>query len=190
MTDISAENPGITARLKTEIVANMHPTLSAFYIWITRSLDGVPKNFSGTITLPDGLESVNAFELIDSDTWSVEGNTLTFSISSSMGFLGPVKHIVIIPTEGSETLVANVQIENGTRQDLFFPYGNRTPAESSEVTVRLSDYPLGFDLPYSYNQDFEGFYIWGTRKIELGNDSVELDEQTREQLRSLGYLGQ
>ena len=188
LTDISSENVEITNRLRTGIISNTLPNLSAFYIWITRSMDEIPKKFEGTLTLPDGIESVNAFEFVDGDTWTLEGDMIRFSISSSQGFLGPVKHMVIIPSEGSETLTATVIIENGNRQDLFFPYGNRTPAESSQVTVELGDFPLGFNLPYSSDQNFEGFYIWGTRQFDLMQDGVELDEETREQLRSLGYI--
>ncbi|MCX6645658.1 MAG: sulfatase [bacterium] len=188
LTDISADNTDITMHLEADIIANMHPSLSAFYIWVTRSLESDSKLYTGTITLPDGIDSVEALEFAEGDTWSLDGNVLTFSISSSQTFLGPVKHIVITPSEGSETLVASIQVQGGNISDLFFPYGDRTPAESGDVTVHLSDYPFGFNLPYSADQDFEGFYIWGTKQFDISGNGVELNEETRAQLRSLGYL--
>ena len=186
--DISADNDEITSRMAADIIANMHPTIDAFYIWVTRSLESESKIWTGTLTIPGGIDSVEALEFAEDDTWSVDGNTISFSISSSQGFLGPVKHMVILPSQGSDTLEASVEVIGGSISELFFPYGDRTPAESGEITVRLSDYPFGFNLPYSADVDFEGFYIWGTQRFDIGENSVELNEETMEQLRSLGYI--
>lgn len=185
--DISLANAELTNRLRSEIITNMLPTQSAFYIWITRSQDDVEKIYSGSLTVPDGLDDVKLFGLSDEDTWSLEGNTLTFTIKSASRALGPSKNIAIIPSIGSETLTASVEVNGEFRPDLFYPFGDRTQAESSEVTVTFDDYPLGMSLPYSHNVDFEGFYIWGVRGSYQEENRIELGEETKAQLRAIGY---
>ncbi len=188
--DISLANADLTNRLKSEIITNMLPTQSAFYIWITRSQDDVEKIYSGSLTVPDGLDDMKLFGLSDEDTWSLEGNTLTFTIKSASQALGPSKNIAIIPSIGSETLTASVEVNGEFRPDLFYPFGDRTQAESREVTVTLDDYPLGMNLPYSRDVDFEGFYIWGVRGSHQEENRVELGEETKAQLRAIGYTDQ
>ncbi|MCK4721552.1 hypothetical protein KAU08_12865, partial [bacterium] len=188
--DISLANADLTNRLKSEIITNMLPTQSAFYIWITRSQDDVEKIYSGSLTVPDGLDDMKLFGLSDEDTWSLEGNTLTFTIKSASQALGPSKNIAIIPSIGSETLTALVEVNGEFRPDLFYPFGDRTQAESREVTVTLDDYPLGMNLPYSRDVDFEGFYIWGVRGSHQEENRVELGEETKAQLRAIGYTDQ
>lgn len=186
-TDISSEEPDITRRLADSIIHTMRSSDTAFHIWITRGFNDDVHRFTGTITVPGGIDLVRSFRLKDIDHYEIDGNTVTFDIYSAEERLGPNKHLLIIPSIDSETMEVTIQVDGEETSDRFFPYGTMTPEPSNHAIVNLGDFPLGADLPISPEQNPSACYLWGTRSFNtmeaLGNNP-----ETLEQLRALGYI--
>jgi hypothetical protein len=54
--------------------------------------------------------------------------------------------------------------------------------------VRIDDFPLGPDLSLAFEEYPAACYLWGTRGYDDEESLAELDAETIEQLRALGYL--
>jgi arylsulfatase A-like enzyme len=187
MNDISGDESELTAELSGEIVSAMRPSQTAFHVWMTRSYREPRARFTGTLRVPGGIKEVTAFQLTDEDSYTVEGDTLTFDVMSALELLGPNKHFVIVPVEGADTLEATILINGEVRPDRFFPYGNRTPEPSCTATVKIGDFPLGTALPYAIEEFPATFYLWGVVGYDGEESPSDMDTETLEQLRSLGY---
>jgi len=188
--DVSEAHTELTRDLSDAIIAAMIPEQTAFHIWITRSYGETPKVFSGTFRVPGGIERVYDFKLSGDDHYAVQGDTVSFSIASSYETLGPNKHLLIVPAEGADVLEATVYVDGQIQPDRFFPYGSRTPEPSGSATVRIDDFALGPNLPLAIEEYPSGLYVWAVRGYGREEGKGELDEQTREQLRALGYLNE
>jgi len=187
-TDISADHPDIVARLTREIVSSMLPDQTAFHVWITRGYREAPHEFSGTIHVPGGIEEVTAFRLDQGDVYNIDGDTISFTIKSSQVMLGPNKHIMIIPSDGAESMEVSVLVDGLIQNDRFFPYGSRESEPSCTAAVHIDDFPLGTSLPLAIEEYPAGCYLWGQMGYDLDDESIEMDNEMREQLRALGYL--
>ncbi len=186
--NISEEHPDLVNHLSTEIVTSMLPDQTAFHVWITRSYREAIREFTGTIRIPGGIDHVKAFKLSKDDYYLVEGDTVTFSITSSLEMLGPNKHLLIVPAGNADTLDAEILVDGRVQPDRFFPYGSRTPEPSCRAVVSVDDFPLGPSLPLAIEEYPAGCYIWGVRGYDRDDDEFSLDEETEEQLRALGYI--
>ncbi len=185
--DLSAAEPEIIDRLRTEIVVAMRPSQTAFHVWITRSYLEEPATFNGTIRFPGGFDSVDAFLLGEDDEYSIEGDTITFEITSSLQLLGPNKHLLIRPSRDSTILEATLLVNGRAEPERFYPYGTRTPEPSGSAVISIYDFPLGTTLPYAIEDHPASCYIWGVQGYDHEDEVVDLDEKTIEQLRALGY---
>lgn len=187
--DLGAEDKATTRQMSERIAGAMIPEQTGLHIWITRSYNEAPQTFTGTLRVPGGIERVVAFRLLGGDSYEVKDDTITFSITSSLELLGPNKHLLIIPAKGADTLEASILVGGQVRPDRFFPYGIDRPEPSCAATVNIRDFPLGPELPLSIEENPAGCYIWGVRGFDSESDRVTLDQETKDQLRSLGYLG-
>jgi hypothetical protein len=187
-TDISGQYPDLTQQLSRSIALAMLPQETALHVWITRGYNGDSQRFTGTIRIEGGIQSVQAFLLTENDTYKVEGDTVTFDIWSSVVTLGPNKHLCIIPATGAQTVHASVHVGGAIGLDRFFPYGTDEQVPSGEATINFNDYPLGPNLPLAMEEYPASCYLWGVRGRDRQEPGVQLDEQTKEQLRALGYV--
>lgn len=187
LTDISSYHPEIASNLTGEMTLAMMPSDTEFHLWITRGHGDVRHLFTGTISLPGGLDSVRGFRLEDDDWYEIDGSTIRFEILSGNDILGPNKHLLIIPSVGSDTLEITVEIDGETSGDRFFPYGTYDFEPTYHATVSLDDFPLGADLPLTEEERPAVCYLWGSRGFTSA-DRAAHSEETLEQLRSLGYI--
>jgi len=188
MEDISESSRDVAQRLAGEILASTMPEQTAFHLWVTRSYIREPHRFTGTLRVPGGIERVDAYRLEDGDSYTVEGNTITFDISCTLGPLEPNKHLAIVPAHGADTLEATVRVDGEISPDRFFPHGFEIPEPSGSSTIRIHDFPLGPYFPSAWEEDPSACYIWGAAGQDGEETLAELDPQTVDQLRSLGYL--
>ncbi len=188
--DVRELNTDVTMRLAEAIAGTMLPDQTAFHVWITVSHNETPRRFTGTLRVPGGIESVQDFLLARDDHFAIEGETLTFDLSSRNDNLGLYRHLLIIPAEDAETLEATVRVNGAIDPMRFFPYGLRIPEPSGSATVQIDDFPLGPDLPQALEKLPAACYIWGVRGYASEVTRVEHDPITLEQLRALGYAAQ
>ncbi len=186
--DISAEHVDLVSRLAGEVVMAMLPEETAFHLWITRGYGEAPARFTGTVRVPGGIIKVFPFQLTEHDEYVVEGDTITFDITSAIEKLGPNKHLLILPAEGAYTLEASVRVNGRVQPDRFYPYGTRSPEPTGSATISIDDFPLGLNLPLAFEALPASCYIWAVRGHDQTEDAAELDTETIEQLRALGYL--
>ncbi len=186
--DINAQNTDLVDRLLIEIVSAMHPRETALHLWITQSFNEAPCRFTGTIRIPGGIEEVQAYHLTEKDSYTLEGDTIRFDIISPLKQIGPNKHIVIIPAHGAEAAEVSVLVNGRVQPDRFYPYGTRTPEPTGSATVRMDDFPLGTYQPLEIEERPAACYVWGVRGYDQEDTPAELDAETLEQLRAIGYF--
>jgi len=186
--DISESHPEVAERLSHEMVSAMLPEQNTWHVWITGGHGDSPHVFTGTLRVPGGFRCVQSFNLTQTDNYAVHEDRILFSITSSVSELGLLKHLIITPNPGADTLEASVQVDGRVDPERFFPYGSRRAEPSGSATVLLGDFPLGAHLPLSMQGYPAACYLWGLRGIESEEDRAELDAETRAQLRALGYI--
>jgi hypothetical protein len=187
-TDIAGQFPDLSRDLSRSIALAMRPDKTAIYLWVTRSIQEAQKRFTGTVRVEGGIENVEAFLLEKGDTYQVNGDTVTFDITSASTVLGPNKHLTITPAKGANLIYSSVRVDGKIAPDRYFPHGNFTQEPTGEATVSLDDYPIGPDLPITMEESPSMFFLWGVRGQDREANGVELDEQTKAQLKSLGYV--
>lgn len=187
LKDISSEKPEICDMLVQKILTNMKISQTAFHVWLTRSYKEPVQEFSGSILVTGGIKEIKGF-LLDKDTdkYHIEGNLVTFNFKTTVSIIGPNKHLLIVPEDPYAPISVSIRVNGMIEPNRLFPYGTPTPEPSCEATVRLSDYPLGADLPLAIEEVPARIYLWGS--IASDESQIKLDEQTREQLKSLGYV--
>ena len=166
----------------------MRSSDTAFHVWITRGFgDTSLHEFTGTINVPGGFESVKGFRLNENDSYEVDGNTITFKITNEEESIGPNKHLLIVPSEGSDTIEAAILVDGKIEDERFYPYGTLESEPTCAATMKLTDFPLGADLPLSYLGKPAACYLWATRGYDQMESTID-DIRALEELRSVGYL--
>jgi len=186
--NIYEDKRDIAETLAKVITLRMRPEESTFHVWITRSYKEPPQKFEGTITLPGGYKSVDGYMLVKGDVYALQGNSVSFNISSSTELLGPNKHLVIVPNNDSNELEASICVNGTVQPDRFFPYGNRDAEQSGHATVSLDDFTAGPNLPLAIEEYPAACYIWGVKGFAQDTSSIELDEESKAALRAIGYF--
>jgi len=180
--------PELAETLANAIALRMRPEESAFHIWITRSYEEPTQIFEGEISMPGGFKSVEGFMLVEGDTYAVQGNTVTYRISSSTELLGPNKHIVIVPNDDSDTLEASVMVGGKIQPDRFYPYGTREASTNGSATVTLDEFAAGPNLPLAIEEYPAACYIWGVQGFAGETDPIDLDDEAKDALSAIGYF--
>ncbi len=186
--DVSGDHRELTREISQKIVSAMLPDQTAFHIWITRSYGETSKRFEGQLRIPGGIEYVLAFKLSTIDNYAVQGDTVRFALTSSHEIMGPNKHIMVVPAEGADTLEISITVDGRIQPDRLFPYGSKVSEPSCSATVSIDDFALGPDLPLAIEELSAGCYVWGVRGYDRDENRILIDEQTREELRALGYI--
>jgi arylsulfatase A-like enzyme len=204
--DVSTDNPEGKAALLAALDMLIRPETSSFHIWVT-GYENKDHRFAGKIRVPGGIEKVQTFLFDPGDTYTVSGDTLDFNISSLVNqplgsdelaphgilphrFLPrPIKHLVITPSPGSDSIDVSVTVDGEISDRRFFPFGNKTMDSSGSAILSLDDFPMVPTLPTPGDNGPDSFILWGVRGTHSEEPPTELDPETLEQLRALGYLG-
>jgi hypothetical protein len=201
--NLREDRPEDLSRLVTDIAALVRPKQSAFHCMVLINQEERPRTFSGTLTVPGGIQSVQAFLLGPQDSYTVSGDTLTFSISTAldqaarldlMQFQGiplapmPIKHLVLVPSDQAATMSVEISTDGGLIAPLFFPYGTDVPEYTGSVSLPIDSFPLAPCFPPPEARFPSSLLIWGMRGSEETEEPRPMDPQTIEQLRALGYI--
>jgi arylsulfatase A-like enzyme len=188
LTDLADSHRDIVTRLSREIALTMLPSETALHVWITRGFNEGPQKFTGSITIEGGIDKVEGYLLDSGDSYEVNGDTVTFNITSSVVTLGPNKHLKIIPSVGADTFTADLLVNGKVDPERFLPYGVDTRETSGHAEFKISGFPLGPDMPLGLIHIPAACYLWGVKGTDRREGPIQLDEQAKEQLRALGYL--
>jgi len=201
--DVRDDHPEHLSRLVTDIATLVRPKQSAFHCMVLINQEEEVRTFRGTLTVPGGIQSVQAFLLGPQDSYTVSGDTLTFSISTGldqaarldlMQFQGitlppmPIKHLMLVPSDQAATMDVEVSTDGDVGAPLFFPYGTDVPEYTGSVSLPIDSFPLAPYLPPPEARLPSSLLIWGIRGIEENGEAQPMDPQTIEQLRALGYI--
>jgi len=185
-SDLSDAEPEIVLKMSHAMSQKMLPDRSVFHVWFIGSPQEPAKRFSGSITFSSGIGEITAHGIEPDDVWSYDSHTLTFDIANTVPDLAIDKNFTIFPSTDSVEITASVLIDPQTGGEYFYPYGNLEPELSGTATIDISEYPLGIEMPGGQLKLPPGMYIFGMMGFEHGED-FELDEESKEQLRALGY---
>jgi len=188
--DISEDNIEVTQLLIRKMLAEMVTDQTLIYLWFIANPFQHARNFTGSIRIPEGIHSVQSFGLDLDDHFELDGDTLRFEVANSLNPLEADKHFILVPSPDAETIEADLLVNGMIDTERFFPHGTPDPERTGSIILRIEDYPLGPNLPLDILALRPGFYIWCSRGIPSAEPEVELDEETLEQLRALGYLDQ
>ncbi len=203
-TDVQADHPEQLAGLAKDIATLVRPQQSAFHCLIAINPLEPPHTFTGTLRIPGGIQSVQTYFFGPADSYSITGDSLSFSILTSLDQTAgldltqspgislpamPIKHLVIVPSPGASAMEATVLMDGAVEEGRFFPYGTNVPQPSGSASLQLDSFPLAPYLPAPEAQFPTSFFIWGARGSEEIDELHPMDPQTVEQLRALGYLG-
>ncbi len=191
LTDISDSMPDLIERLYGRAILEMLPIQTMVMLMIIGDSTDGPDRFSGSFRLPGGVVFAKDAGLLEDDEFNVDGETVTFDFSSGQG--DELKVLLMIPMPGTDSFEVSVLADGEIDPDRFFPWTDDTPEPSGSATVKIYEDihwpnripPDSMTRPVSaYVLTIPGF----PREGSPGFESVELDESTREILRSLGYI--
>jgi len=188
MNDIADSNPDIVDDLSRRIISAMLPEESTFHVWFMGSFVDEPRRFTGTLRVPGGIRSMQAFGLTGDDEAVLEGDTVRFAITNANPEATVDKHITIVPAPAAETLEIALLVDGFVDPDRFFPYGTMQTEPSGFATVDLDDFPLVPDIPTGEQAIHGACHVWGVRGFGGDVQRAEMDEESLEQLRALGYI--
>jgi len=190
--DISTLHPEIARRLSEVTARAMVPMQTTFIVAVTGDREGGPAGFSGTIRVPGGIDFVMPSGLISDDGYYIEGDTITFDLTSETTLENPMKALVVIPEEGGDTIEVSVLADGRVDPNRLYPYGTDTPEPTGAATARVFDLPWPNRIPMDSRELPVACYVLGfpghPRDTLSGFQHIELDPETREQLRALGYV--
>ncbi len=190
-TDISDGNPEITQRLSREATLGMLPIQTVFVIIVIGDPENGPDRFTGTVKVPGGIAFSIDSGFLDGDEFSVEGEIMEFDVSSHSD--NEIKALIIIPAPGADAIEATMLADGEIDPERFYPYGTSTPEPSGSATVSIHDFSWPNRIPEDGLERPVSCYIMGIPGFPRDNmtgefENVELDPETKEQLRALGYI--
>jgi arylsulfatase A-like enzyme len=200
--DLGNEHPEEKAALLAALQMMIRPETSAIHVWVT-GYEHSDHRFTGSIQVPGGIEQVQTYLFDPGDTYTVSGDTLEFNISSLINqSLGadslaprgvlfvplPIKHLMITPSPDADKVDISVTVDGEISSNRFFPFGNESVNSSGSASIGLDDFPMVPILPIPQDLRPDSLILWGVRGTESEEPPVELDPETLEQLRALGYL--
>jgi len=192
MNDISAAHPETARRLAWEMVKAMLPTQTTFALTMLGDPAGGPTRFSGTIDVPGGVAYVKDSGFLEGDEFSTEGTEIAFDFSTAIDPEEPLKSLIVIPAPGGDTIEVTVLADGRVDPDRFFPYASSDPESTGSARVRVYDLPWPNRIPANALELPVACYILGLpgypRDGETEFEHRELDPETLEQLRALGYI--
>ena len=192
LIDISGSYPEIVRTLSDSMRTNMIPRKPHFIVMIVGNPDDEVMQFSGTFTVPGGIDFVRDYSLNENDILNVSENTIEFDIVNSLHGKKTLKIIVIFPSRGSYDLEASVGIDGESHGDRFFPFGTDEAASTGEASINIGEFPWPANIPHNFRDMGSALYILAIPGLDPDESGMEqeygLDPDTIEQLRAIGYL--
>ena len=201
-TDLSDELPEEKAAMVATLQMMLRPESSEIHVWVT-GYEQYDHRFTGSIHVPGGVGQVQTYLFDSGDTYTVSGDTVNFNISSLINQpLGPdnlrprgvtfipmpMKHLMITPSPDVDMVEFSVTVDGEISGSRFFPFGNSTVNSSGSVSVGIDEFPMVPLLPTPGESPPDSIILWGARGTQSDEPPIELDPETLEQLRALGYL--
>ncbi|MFH1676349.1 MAG: hypothetical protein ABIC40_04915, partial [bacterium] len=184
------KSPEIVAKLSDEILTTIVPRRSILIVQIVGNPTEKPKVYEGTVRIPTGVEWIKPINLDENDIYTSVGDKTDFKITSSSDPRKLQKNLLIILAPDVDSIEIELKIDGGIAKDRFFPYGNGTPEQSGIARIRFKELPWPASLPRDTRVLPSACYIIGIpgSDEEAPFSAQDLDEETREQLRALGYM--
>jgi arylsulfatase A-like enzyme len=192
-TDITSQNAELASRLREEIDQRLKPIESTFVLTMLGNPEGGPTRFSGTIKVTGGISFWVPRGFINGkDTSSQDGDRISFDFTTETTREEPIKALAIIPAPKGSKFEVNLLVDGVPSPDRFYPYGTDVLEPSGKANLDIYQMPWPAHLPPDamtrpvscYIIGIPGFARTGSADINY----TELDPQTKEQLRSLGYI--
>ena len=144
--------------------------------------------YQGTIAAPSGFADVEVLRFQDGDSLEVEGDKLKFDVSlDEWGH----KAFDFTTNDEMEEVGFFIRADGHTgAEGLIYLGPDRLPPPASQFTITILDPMFGLGQP-QFGPDagsFHGVYIWGNSETLREQLTPEIDDATREELKSLGYL--
>lgn len=190
--DLAGSDPELTDRLVQDIRTNVIPRDPVFMLVFVHSPDDAEINFTGTLTLPGGVDFIKTMVFSYHDVYSIEGNEITFDVGRDDENLAVVKKLVIYPSRFSYDMEVSIRVNGEDPGDRFFPFGTPDADPDGEATVKIAEFPWPALLPDNYDTRKTACYVIAVPGIDPedddGSDGYEMSSETEEQLKAIGYL--
>ncbi len=195
LNDISAEFPDIVQSLSDKMINTLLPIRTMYAIVFAGKSDGNRHVFNGTLELTGGIEHAHVLrstEVDPADQTVPDGNSLHFEVVIHEGQFDVMKGYVIHPVDSNGDFNADLQYDGDSSFVRFFPYGDSKMEPSGVVSAGISDFNWPAQVPVDFINSELACYIIGipamTDEMILYESGPEMDPETAEQLRALGYL--
>ncbi len=160
--------------------------------WHVRIVRGKPEwhgepFYEGRIVAPSGFAEVKRTRIGDNDKFEQVGNELTFHIS-----VGSYNYKAFDFTTNDENDQVQFEISspnNPRPGDFVFIGPELIPMPDSSFSLSILDPLFGLGMPqFLQSPGHDGLHIWGTSAALHEEVTPDLDNETIEELKSLGYL--
>jgi arylsulfatase A-like enzyme len=170
----------------TEYTLNEETGWHVFFLRTNRKEGG--EHYEGKISAKSGFTDVKRSKLQDDDKLELIGNELHFSVS-----LAPWVNKAFDFKTNDETDMLNFEITNDAKEgegQFVFLGPESVPMEETAFALSILDPMFGLGNPQFGPQGgkIHGMYIWGNSESLREETSPDVSDQTREELKSLGYL--
>ena len=194
--DISQSSADIASRLSREMALSLPPIRTMFLVYFLGYADERDHVFEGTFTLPGGVKHAQApFGATPSpeDSTELDGNTITFRITYLRNARYKFKGFMIIPEDGADRFEATLRLDGGPPGERFFPYGDATPCPDGAASASIYDFPWPARMSADASKSPVACYVIGIQGVDPEElrefvDTAQVDPETLEQLRALGYV--
>jgi arylsulfatase A-like enzyme len=150
--------------------------------------DRLGERYEGKIVAPSGFAEVSPTRIDGDDMLEQVGNELHFSISIP---LWADRAFDFRTNDENDEVQFEILTDGDPSAEQYIFLGpDKVPAPSTNFTMSILDPMFGLGLPVFGPQGpmHHGFYLWGTSETLREQTTPEIDDRTREELRSLGYL--
>jgi len=143
--------------------------------------------YEGKIIVPSGFVDVKRTQLGDKDEFEQNGNELTFRIS--IGQYNYKAFDFTTNDENDRVLFEVASPNNPNPNNFVFIGPELTPMPDNSFTLCILDPIFGLGMPqFLQSPGHDGLHIWGNSKTLHEKVTPEIDKETVEALKSLGYL--
>lgn len=188
--DLSELYPGIAEELSVEMITGMLPVQTMFVLAMIGDTEDGPERFNGSVNVPGGVGYVIDSGFLEGDSFSNEGETIDFDFSTEIDPEEPIKALIIVPA--GDSIELSVLADGQVDPNRFFPYATPNNEPTGSATVDVHDLPWPARIPADAYEQPVALYIIGIPGFPRGEDTqfepTELDPETREALRALGYI--
>jgi len=184
--------PSVAESLTKEITLKLLPMQTTFVVTLIGDPSAGHLRYSGAIEIPGGFAALRTSGVLHNDTYEAVGENISFNFDTRTDAETPFKSLIITPNPGGDAITIRVMADGRPDPTILYPYGTDQLEPSGTATVNVHDFPWPNRLPSDAPQRPAAFYIIGIPglldfAVEYEDDE-EIDAETREGLRALGYF--